>query len=92
MPDILLEVASGMYFYMRDDKNIGLSIEIAGEKPIYVAFTFEQLYELVGIVASRFADNVKDCHRLRETNTDLLAKIARLQNTIEVLMKGKEIR
>jgi len=64
MPDIILEIAMGLYFYMRDDKRIGLAFKCECGKDCYLAFTVAHLTELLGRVVGRLtADNA----HLRET-------------------------
>lgn len=64
MPDILLEIVAGLYFYMRDDKRIGLSFECECGKSCYPAFTIAQLSELLHRAVGRL---VADNAHLRET-------------------------
>lgn len=54
VPDLLLDIGHGSYFYMRDDRKIGLSIRMADGGNHYVSFDLEQLVEVVKAVGLRY--------------------------------------
>lgn len=58
MPDILVEVYPGVYFYMRDDGLIGLSIDTKKEPTtdgiMYMKFSFTTLCEVVKQAGMRY--------------------------------------
>ena len=80
MPDIILEIAMGLYFYMRDDKRIGLAFKCECGKDCYLAFTVAHLTELLGRVVGRLtADNAQGQYYLTDAIGILAARGERVE-------------